>query len=217
MIAPHPIPRLLLIGDRFSDPQRATILCQAASAGVPWIQLRDHALSDEEFEAAAFEMVDRLWSIAPDVLISINTRVKVASKLSTSAQVLGVHIGTRGPTLEEARAVVRADSPIGMSVHAREQIAGGGIDYYLWSPVFPTRSKPGLPGTGLRALKKAKKAAKKIPVMALGGITPDNLVDCMEMGIHGVAVLSGIMDAENPTLASESYLNTLHRTIQLER
>jgi thiamine-phosphate pyrophosphorylase len=102
-----------------------------------------------------------------------------------------------------------------MSVHDRGQITGGGIDYYIWSPVFPTQSKPGLPGTGLPALKQARKAAKKTPVLALGGITPENVAACLEMGVHGVAVLSGIMDADNPTLATTSYLSTIHHGVQL--
>ena len=210
MIPSFPIPRLLLIGNRFSRPEIADVIIAAVESGVTWVQLRDHEIGDEEFKEAAFRITDRIRAVSGGALISINTRIQIASRLSIGGgPTAGIHIGTRGPSVEETRRTLRADTPVGVSVHSVDQISGGGIDYFLWSPVFPTASKPGNSGTGIQELGSAVKAAKPIPVIALGGITPENTEECLRTRAHGVAVLSGILSAENIAETVGRYLASI--------
>lgn len=207
MINVPPIPNLILIGDRFSRPDVSNIICTAVESGVPWVHLRDHQTDAHRFEMATFDLVDRLRAISKDVRISINTNVQVAMKLSVPAfPVVGIHLGRRGPSVENTRQYIRADTPVGISVHSIGEVCGGGIDYYLWSPVFPTKSKPGNAGTGLKQLAAAVNRAETIPVIAMGGISPDNASRCIDAGAHGIAVLSGILQSENVPGAVENYL-----------
>lgn len=212
MIPLHPLPRLLLIGNRFSRPEVAAAIIEAIESGVTWVQLRDHGIDDDLFSEAAFDLVDRICSVSRHVLISVNTRIQVVSKLSIGDRpAAGVHVGSRGPSVEEARQKLRADTPVGISVHRVEEICGGGIDYFLWSPVFPTKSKPGNSGTGIGQLGAAVQSAKPIPVIAMGGITPENTADCLNSGAHGVAVLSGILESEHIPETVKRYLATIQK------
>jgi len=212
MIPAPPVPRLLLIGNRFSRPEIADAIIEAVESGVKWVQLRDHEIGDENFREAAFDLVDRIRSVSRDVLISVNTRIQVASKLSVgSCAAAGVHVGTRGPSVEEVRRMLRADTHVGVSVHSVEQICGGGIDYFLWSPVFPTQSKPGNRGTRIEKLEEAVKSAHPIPVIAMGGITPGNTAECLNAGAYGVAVLSGILQSEDIPETVEQYLEVIQK------
>ena len=162
------------------------------------VQLRDHEIEEELFSEAAFDLVDRIRSVSRHVLISINTRIRIASMFSAEdGPVAGVHVGKRGPSVEEARRVLRAGTPVGISVHSIGQICSGEVDYFLWSPVFPTKSKPGHKGTGIQNLAEAVKSAKHIAVIAMGGITAENTAKCLKTGAHGVAGLSGILAPEH--------------------
>ncbi len=207
MIPSLPIPRLLLIGNRFSRPEVAGAIITSVESGVMWVQLRDHEIEEELFSEAAFDLVDRIRSVSRHVLISINTRIRIASMFSAEdGPVAGVHVGKRGPSVEEARRVLRAGTPVGISVHSIGQICSGEVDYFLWSPVFPTKSKPGHKGTGIQNLAEAVKSAKHIAVIAMGGVTAENTAKCLKTGAHGVAVLSGILESEHIPETVERYL-----------
>ena len=208
------IPRLLLIADRFSLPERAEHVVECVRAGVPWVQLRDHGTGADLFEESALLLSDLLRAENPDVLISVNSHVHVAASLgSGTGRPAGVHVGRRGPAVSEVRSRLRADTPVGKSVQELVEIQRSGADYFVWSPVFETQSKPGHPGTGLDALRSARKKAGKTPVLALGGITPRRTAACLEVGAHGVAVLSGLMLANDAARAVQEYLNAIQESV----
>nr|WP_243664820.1 thiamine phosphate synthase [Rhodothermus marinus] len=105
---------------------------------------------------------------------------------------------------------------LGYSAHdldAARRAADEGADYLLFSPVFPTASKSGVPAVGLEALAAVCRAVP-IPVLALGGITPERVSACLQQGAHGVAVVSAILDASDPEGAVRQFLarteNALH-------
>ncbi len=167
---------------------------EAAEAGIPWIQLRDHSAEERAFRKAASDLVPRLQAVAPDLLISINARLSIALGLKTA-----FHTGLKGPTIDEAirRGVSR---PIGYSVHSVEEaraIARLGVDYLIFSPVYKTRSKPEVLPQGIEALRQVVGAVAPVPVIALGGITASNVSSCIQAGAEGVAVLSFVMNADN--------------------
>lgn len=204
---PLPRPCLALLADRFTQTERAERTINAVQSGVRWVHLRDHDASPDAFDDAADRLVERLRTIAPDVCITVNTHLDTASRLD-----LGLHVGRRGPSPDVARALLGTDALIGYSAHGNLDVTprrSKAVDYYFFSPVFPTSSKPDHPGAGLSALRSFSRAAGSVPVVALGGITPERVAPCRKAGAWGVAVLSGILEAPTPKAAARAYLRAL--------
>jgi len=194
---------LILLADGFTSPGRCEKAVEATQAGVSWVHLRDHGADADSFSTAAEGLVARLTKTNPTVRISVNGHLDVAERLG-----LDYHAGMRGPSPEEARRRLGLDAIIGFSAHEDAEVVGpiaNVVDYFFFSPVFPTSSKPGHPGVGVSELARICEACP-VPVYALGGITPARVNGCTQAGAHGVAVLSGIMNAEDPRSAAEAYL-----------
>ncbi len=210
-MAPLPYPPLALIADRFTDAARAETALAAVQAGVRWVHLRDHTVAPDRFKQAAHTLIDRLRSMESAVTLSVNTHLSTAETEGT-----GIHLGWRGPSVTAARSALDTDALIGYSAH--EQVDAHSdrtlaVDYYFFSPVFPTPSKPDHPATGVPALRDFCEASP-VPVVALGGITPERVGPCIQAGARGVAVLSGIMEAEAPVAATRAYLRALGATTE---
>ena len=202
-----PPPRLVLIAEGFTQSAKAERIEAAVEAGVAWVHLRDHAAPADVFEQAAEALARRLRAIRPDVRVSVNGRLAVARRLG-----LGLHTGRRGPDVRAARQALGADALIGFSAHGLDegrQALAAGADYLFYSPIFLTMSKPGQCGVGVGALAACCSALAPAPVFALGGITPARVGACLEAGAHGVAVLSGILAADDPAQAAQAYREAL--------
>jgi len=202
---PHPC--LALIADGFTDDRRADRAAIAVKAGVRWVHLRDHQAGPEAFAEGARRLTDRLRTLVSDLTITVNTRLGVAQELD-----VGLHLGWRGPSVPDARAALDDDHLLGYSAHEEIGIEGDrapDVDYYFFSPVYETSSKPGQPAAGIPALRSFCRTAAPTPTLALGGITPDRVPPCREAGAQGVAVLSGIMEADVPIAATRAYLRAL--------
>lgn len=183
----------------------------AVEAGVSWVHLRDHEASEAAFASAARSLVEKITALSESVCISVNTRLEVAQKLDA-----GLHLGRRGPSVEAARGRLGSKALIGFSAHDEQEgqaAVEAGVQYLFFSPVFPTASKPGHPGRGLETLRAFCKTFSGIPVLALGGITPERVSACRKAGAHGVAVLSGILHADDPAAATRAYLDALSASV----
>lgn len=206
-MADLPYPCLALIANGFTDEDCADRALTAVQAGVRWVHLRDHQAGPEAFDTAARTLTGRLREMASDVTITVNTRLGVAEALDA-----GLHLGWRGPSVEEARERLGPEALLGYSAHEEVEIEGDrvlDVDYYFFSPVFATPSKPDQPPAGISALRSFCRTAVPAPTLALGGITPERVRTCREAGAQGVAVLSGIMDADVPIAATRAYLRAL--------
>lgn len=96
---------------------------------------------------------------------------------------------------------------VGVSVHSLAEAviaAEDGADYCLFGHVFPTNSKKGIPGKGTKLLKEIVQKAG-IPVLAIGGITPDNMTEVAATKVSGMAVMSAIFSAQNPKQAAKLF------------
>ncbi len=196
----------MLIADGFTDEAVQRSVIEAVRVGRLWLHLRDHAASDAAFTQSARVLVGRVRAVRPETLVSINTRVAVARSLGA-----GLHVGVRGPSVSEARQA-RPGDLVSYAAHTPEEAAAAaerGAGAVLFSPVFPTASKPGHPGVGLDALAACCAALPAIPVFALGGITPERAAACRAAGAWGVAVLSGILHAPDSASATRRYLDAL--------
>ena len=216
------LPRLILIGDRFTDPERADrIVDAAASASFVgenlrhsqagrglWVHLRDRAAPDGLFRECAARLVGRLRDACPSLLLSINGRPAAAEALRC-----GYHAGSRDPAPTFAGG---PRQPCGRSAHNEQEIQKalrvrkGGAQYIVFSPVFDPGSKPGYAGVGLDGLRDAAHCvAGRVPVYALGGVAPDRIGPCLAAGSYGVAVLSGVLQADRPAEAARAYADAL--------
>lgn len=216
------LPRLMLIGDGFTDPERADRIVDAAANAsfdgknlqnpqggrALWVHLRDRAAPDGLFRECAARLVARLRSVSPATLLSINGRPAAAEALRC-----GYHAGTRDPAPTFAGG---PRQPCGRSAHNEQEIRKalrvrkGGAQYIVFSPVFDPGSKPGYAGVGLDGLRDAAHCvAGRVPVYALGGVAPDRIGPCLAAGSYGVAVLSGVLQADCPGEAVRAYVDAL--------
>ncbi len=93
---------------------------------------------------------------------------------------------------------------IGCSAHNLTDLhnaGGGGADFVLYSPVFPTQSKPELTRDDCHGLEGLKQACteSELPVFALGGIGPDEIKHCLDAGAWGAAGIRALFQPEDPT------------------
>jgi thiamine-phosphate pyrophosphorylase len=158
----------------------------AARAGVSLIQVRERDLDGGALLHLVARCVDAVGSSKARVLV--NDRLDVA--LAAGAH--GVHL--RGDSLPAVR--VRELAPagflVGRSVHdageARRVSAAGGLDYLMFGPVYETASKPGRAAAGLAALRSVA-AATPLPVLAVGGMSPDRALAAAGAGAAGFAAI----------------------------
>jgi len=100
---------------------------------------------------------------------------------------------------------------LGRSVHSVEvarQAAAEGCHYLLVGTMYPTRSHPEKPPEGL-AMLQAIHHAVALPLIAIGGITPERVAECLQAGACGVAVVSGIAEAPDVEAAAHRYRQAL--------
>ena len=177
------------------EQQRALLLAkiaEAGQAGIDFIQLRERDLSARELEQLAAEAMDALRS-APATRLLINSRTDVA--LAVRAH--GVHLRANDITAAEAHGIwlraTKTKPVIAVSCHNAEEVAlaeANGADFAVLGPIFEKAEGSTMP-LGLDALRKvahrAIGAAEAMPVLALGGVTLRNAVECVAAGAMGIA------------------------------
>jgi thiamine-phosphate pyrophosphorylase len=167
----------------------------AIKGGADSIQLRDKNASDDELVSVARGVL----AVCRDsgVPLLINDRVHVAAEVDAD----GVHLGRTDMPIEEARKILGRAAVIGGSAGTLEDavdVENAGADYVGFGHIFPTgsKSKPGEP-VGLGELGRVCNSVG-IPVIAIGGISADNVGDVAAAGTWGVAVIGAVCGAEDP-------------------
>ena len=163
----------------------------AARNGADVIQVRERDLAD----AALLDLVRRVM----DAVREAGTRVLVNDRadVALASGAAGVHLRTDSPPASRIRAIVPPGFTIGRSVHTAEEteaaLLDGGCDYLMFGTVFPSAGKPpGHPIAGLDALTRVC-ARSPIPVVAIGGMTPDREPEIAHAGAAGLAAVGWFM------------------------
>ncbi len=199
---PRSVPRLHLITDLTvcSFARLCELLPKLVHAGVDAIHLRAPGVAAGDL----WEMAQALRRrIVPPALFLVNDRLDVA----LLCQADGVHLPEGGLPVRLVRDHLGEGRVVGRSVHSLETArtaAAEGCDYVIYGNVFETASKPGAAARGLDALREVVNALR-IPVIAIGGITPDRVPAVRATGAHGVAVIRGILAADDPAAAARAY------------
>ena len=164
---------------------------KALKGGATFIQLREKNLDDESFYKEAVEIQSLCKKY--HVPFVINDNVDIAVKINAD----GVHVGQSDMEALDVRAKLGSDKIIGVSAQTVEQALLAekhGADYLGVGAVFPTGSKDDADDVSHETLKAICDAVN-IPVIAIGGITYDNVTELSGTGIVGIAVISAIFGA----------------------
>ncbi len=166
---------------------------QALKGGVTFLQLREKELDDQEFfeEAQVIQQLCRKYQVP----FLINDNVALAAKIGAD----GVHVGQSDMAAGEARAKLGPDRIIGVSARTVEEALEAqrqGADYLGVGAVFHTGSKADAAEVDHQVLRDICRAVD-IPVIAIGGITRDNVAQLKHSGICGIAVISAIFAQKN--------------------
>jgi len=160
--------------------------------GVQWIQFRDKETSRRYI----YQNAIRLRRLTKDynAIFIINDFPDIA--MCTGAD--GVHLGQDDLPLKEARKIMGRDRIIGISTHSLEQAAEAerdGADYIGFGPVFATLTKDAGRPKGIAMLREIRKQVH-IPVVAIGGISLENIGSVLQTGIDAVALASAILGGD---------------------
>ena len=195
---------LMLVTDHCSDVDAfCTIVEKALQAGVTVLQLREKTATTRDF----YQLALRIKPIARqyNVPLLINDRLDIA--LAVDAD--GVHIGQEDLPVAVVRRLIGPDKILGATaatVAAAQTAEREGADYIGSGAMFPTLTKPGKQVLPLNVLAQIKQAVQ-VPVVAIGGITADNLLTLKITGVDGLAVVSAIMDSADPAAATQEILS----------
>jgi thiamine-phosphate pyrophosphorylase len=156
--------------------------------GATFIQLREKNLEEEKFMKEAVEIQALCKEYKIPFVVNDNVDIAVAMDAD------GVHVGQSDMEAGEVRAKLGPDKIIGVSASTVEQALLAeqrGADYLGVGAVFPTGSKDDAEDVSLETLKAICEAVS-IPVVAIGGITKENVWKLQGSGIAGIAVISAI-------------------------
>ena len=175
---------------------------QVLQGGATLLQYRskseDVALKHEQ--AAELRTLCRAFHVP----LIINDDMRLAALIDAD----GVHLGETDLSLKEARINLGPDKIIGVSCYQdlerALQVAAQGADYVAFGSFYPSSTKPQARLCPLRLLIQAK-SKLQIPVVAIGGITPENAPALIEAGADAVAVISALFDAADIELSAHLF------------
>ena len=171
---------------------------KALKGGATMIQIREKDLDEKAFLSEAEELLALCRSYG--VPFIVNDNVELAVKIGAD----GVHVGQSDMNARDVRALIGNDKILGVSTQTVEQALFAqecGADYLGVGAVFPTGSKDDAEVLDRKTLMDICKAVS-IPVVAIGGITKDNVRKLKGTGIAGISVISAIFaqkDIQNAT------------------
>ena len=180
----------------------------ALKGGATMIQIREKDLDENAFLKEA----EQIQSLCAKYCVPfiVNDNVELAVKIGAD----GVHVGQSDMAAKDVRALIGKDKILGVSAQTVKQALEAqkcGADYLGTGAVFPTGSKDDAQVLGVQTLKEICSAVN-IQVVAIGGISKDNILELKKSGIAGVSVISAIF-AQNDIVAATAELKSLAEQI----
>jgi thiamine-phosphate diphosphorylase len=203
-----PLLNVIIGGPLCAGQDYAELARLAAVNGASLIQLREKDWDTRQLVDTAAKMARVCRQHG--VLFVVNDRVDVASASGAD----GVHIGQEDLNPQMVRALLGPEKIIGVSAGSlTEAVAAvaNGADYLGVGPVYPTTSKDCSCEAGGPGLVAEIAASVSIPIIAIGGITPENTWPLIKAGAAGVAVISSILAAADPVMVINEFREVLKR------
>lgn len=142
----------------------------------------------------------------------VNDDVDLARRLGAD----GVHVGRGDSRPDEARTLLGEDAILGVTVYGgegeEERARAAGADYLAAGPFFPSPTKPREPVMPMAVLDEILRRSR-LPVFAIGGITPDRARVLAVHGVAGIAVVSAVMRAQDPERAARDLVAAFEKGV----
>ncbi|MCQ2964413.1 MAG: thiamine phosphate synthase [archaeon] len=192
---------LYLVTDRKdrTEQEFLNIIEESIKGGVTLIQLREKTASTQEFYNIARKVKEITKKY--NVPLIINDRIDIALAIDAD----GVHVGQEDMPTQIARKLIGPNKILGVSAHILEEAKKAkedGADYLGVGAIFTTSTKNDANDVSIETLKNITKSIN-IPTVAIGGINLDNAHQLKNTKIAGFSVVSAIMNANNPKVASQ--------------
>jgi thiamine-phosphate pyrophosphorylase len=181
------------------------LLAAVIDGGCRMVQLREKEWPSGRLLPLAKRLRERCARAG--VTFVVNDRVDLAVAVNAD----GVHVGQDDLPAPDARRLLRDGMLLGVSTHSVAQARaahGDGADYVAVGSMFPTTSKPDFELVG-PVLVRTLRPELRVPLIGIGGITHDNVADVIRAGADGVAVISAICSASDPTAATRRFLELI--------
>ena len=199
--------RLYLVTNRYQDSLESFLekVETACRSGVTIIQLREKNLTTNQYYHLAKQVKE--ITDAYQVPLIIDDRLDVCLAVDAA----GLHIGDDELPVSVARQVLGPDKILGVTaktVKRALEAEEGGADYLGTGAIFPTTTKENAPITLISTLKTICQTVS-IPVVAIGGLTSENIDQLAATGIAGVAVVRDLMQAKDIEAKTQAFLTKL--------
>ena len=199
--------RLYLVTNRYQDSLESFLkkVETACRSGVTIIQLREKNLTTNQYYQLAKQVKE--ITDAYQVPLIIDDRLDVCLAVDAA----GLHIGDDELPVSVARQVLGPDKILGVTaktVKRALEAETSGADYLGTGAIFPTTTKKNAPITLISTLKTICQTVA-IPVVAIGGLTSENIDQLAATGIAGVAVVRDLMQAEDIEAKTQAFLTKL--------
>lgn len=203
--------RLYLVTNRYQDSLESFLekVETACRSGVTIVQLREKNLTTNQYYQLAKQVKE--ITDAYQVPLIIDDRLDICLAVDAA----GLHIGDDELPVSVARQVLGPDKILGVTaktVKRSLEAETSGADYLGTGAIFPTTTKENAPITLISTLKTICQTVA-IPVVAIGGLTSENIDQLMGTGIAGVAVVRDLMQAEDIEAKTKTFLTKLHDII----
>ena len=199
--------RLYLVTNRYQDSLESFLekVETACRSGVTIVQLREKNLTTNQY----YQLAKKVKEItdAYQVPLIIDDRLDVCLAVDAA----GLHIGDDELPVPVARKVLDPEKILGVTaktVKRALEAEEGGADYLGTGAIFPTTTKENAPITLISTLKTICQRVA-IPVVAIGGLTSENIDQLAATGIAGVAVVRDLMQAEDIEAKTQAFLTKL--------
>ena len=199
--------RLYLVTNRYQDSVESFLakVETACRSGVTIVQLREKNLTTNQYYQLAKQVKE--ITDAYQVPLIIDDRLDVCLAVDAA----GLHIGDDELPVSVARQVLGPEKILGVTaktVTRALEAEEGGADYLGTGAIFPTTTKENAPITLISTLKTICQRVA-IPVVAIGGLTSENIDQLIGTGIAGVAVVRDLMQAEDIEAKTQAFLTKL--------
>ncbi|WP_044893169.1 thiamine phosphate synthase [Bacillus alveayuensis] len=200
-----------IMGSQNCKKDPLTVLTEAIDGGITLFQFREKGKNAYTGEKKR-HFATKLQSICREhnIPFIVNDDVQLAMELDAD----GVHIGQEDEKADIVRRKI-GHKILGVSAHnlkeAREAIAAG-ADYIGVGPIFPTSSKDDAKeAQGPSIIRSLRESGIQTPIVAIGGITPENAKEVIHAGADGVSVISAIASSESPFEAARELVKNVKK------
>lgn len=194
---------LYLVTNNSEDEEKfLNIIEESLKGGVSVVQLREKKAETLDLYNLALKVKEITQKY--NVPLIINDRIDIALAIDAD----GVHVGQSDMPAKTARSMIGEDKILGVSaanIKEAKKAQRDSADYIGVGAVYPTNTKDDATSVPKKELKEIVKSVD-IPVVAIGGITQENVHELNDCGIDGLSVVSAIMEAKNPKIASKNLL-----------